>query len=104
MIKKNDKKDIDNLIRQTQEEGNCIKFKGAFSVQYDYCEKRGFSVTLFPYERNGNGICIELNPYDSTICSGLVEALEQDRNIFLRRMKKYLTGVNNILLESFRKT
>ncbi len=83
---KNSKKDIDSLIETIKNRGGSVPINGDFTIQFDYVDDldikevwQGFSVTIWPKDRDGSGISIKFDPYDNKICSGLVEVLEESR-------------------------
>lgn len=88
------KDETDKLISLIKESKGHIMLSDEFKIQFNYDDGRGFSITIFPSDRDGTGIDIKFDPYDMSKCSGVVEVFKEagrnvENQIFMQDGKKF---------------
>ena len=83
-IEKYRKEDMDPVIAELKK--SPIRLDGEFELQFEYIERedilpccQGFSMTIWPKGRDGYGINVKFDPYDTEVCSGVAEVIGEHK-------------------------
>ncbi len=80
---------IEKLLEYMKNNNN-ISLNGEYEISFDYIPDdfktdinciKGFSVTIWPKNRDGTGLTIKFNPLNDQICSGVEQIIKENSDI-----------------------